>query len=1180
MRYKYKHIYNHVLIFSAENLFIWLLVTSLLQATSSRVYHVIPDGHHPTSDNTYTLQHYLNNTSKYFTSNVQLHFLPGQYLLNSDLIISYISNFSLVGNISDGEVHTIINCTSPAAVVVENSENILISNFVMRDCMYKKSYTVWEFIRFGFHLHPVALVKNSRKTVFIINSVLVTISHFHSLSTSYTEECRVHFRNAQKQLVLSNITSNCIMVEYTNALMSSPTSHNITIMNFKAIDPDPSKYSVQILNEVDAHINVTVCESHFHNPKSISFDFDYCVGECTISIIRCVFSPIEMSLYSINTITINTLPKNSDCDISVTILHCIFQHYQGREYDEKQNDIINFVVENYYSEMVKPTLVIKNSLFQSITDVHSVIIVENAFVYFRDFVMFSNITNVHCIIAISKGYLQIHNYTEIKNSSVYALTCIKQIYIEENTMLHIAFNNVTLLFSLPTDDPHPKLFKAASPIDSLVSPCLFQYLSKQGNLDNYTLQNTKLTYHILLHHNLAKLFAVVKYIVTHCSWIPNTAFAEVNSKYVSQQVIQFYKNNFTLEVYKQICLCEHRNKSNCHQDELSPVYPGQTVAFQFILVNSLSKGILQIEDRPDHACRSHDKPFVGKITDKQCISINFTIQHNKGGLCELYTTVNKIFDVINLFQVNKIPLTFPVKKIPFTYPIYAIEGDADIFYVPLQPCPKGFSLSSSGYCQCDPVLSHILVALTCNINDGTVPRPASSWISANTINNIHTYHVSLKCPFDYCKPHSTQTNLSNPDLQCQFSRCGVLCGHCQPGLSTVFGSSQCKICSNIFLLIIVPISLAGVIVVFVLFLLNLTVTNGNINAFLLYVNIVSIIAPIFLPTQNGSNTFTHLFISVANLDLGIETCFYNGMDDYVKMWLQLIFPIYITFIAITLIITSRYSSIIQRLTARRALPILATLFLLSYTKILRTVCSVMFFYSTITHLPSRHTTLVWLVDASVPLFGVKFTILFAACLLLFLVLLPFNAVLLFTRTLSHLKFINHFKPLLDAFQGAYKDKFHYWTGLQLSLRAVFFGASALDRSTSLIVSIIIVTVMISLHGYVQPYKKKVNNILELFLLLNLQVLLVLSVYNTPNIITVNILIGMVFVQMSCITLKHVQQYLLKRYCDMFMHKANKYLLCFKTSSPKTNTQSIQLSDTVPDVTHRYDEYQEPLIAVD
>ena len=156
----------------------------------------------------------------------------------------------------------------------------------------------------------------------------------------------------------------------------------------------------------------------------------------------------------------------------------------------------------------------------------------------------------------------------------------------------------------------------------------------------------------------------------------------------------------------------------------------------------------------------------------------------------------------------------------------------------------------------------------------TIPRPGDSWISANTINNKHTYRVSLKCPFDYCLPHSTYTNLSdNVDTQCQFSRYGVLCGQCQPGLSAVFGSSQCKNCPNVYFLIVTPIALVGAIVVCLLFFLNFTVTDGNINTFLLYVNIVSLNIPTFFPNQDPSVALTHSCISLANLDLGIETVF-------------------------------------------------------------------------------------------------------------------------------------------------------------------------------------------------------------------------------------------------------------------------------------------------------------------
>ena len=173
----------------------------------------------------------------------------------------------------------------------------------------------------------------------------------------------------------------------------------------------------------------------------------------------------------------------------------------------------------------------------------------------------------------------------------------------------------------------------------------------------------------------------------------------------------------------------------------------------------------------------------------------------------------------------------------------------------------------------------------------------------------------------------------------------------------------------------------------------------------------------------------YALISLANLDLGIETCFYDGMDDYAKMWLQLTFPAYLILIATTLIMASRYSIRIQRLTASRTLPVLATLFLLSYTKVLRTISSVLYFYFEITSLPSEDTAIVVSVDTSAPSFGIKFTFILVVSLVLFLILLFFNIILVFTRIISYFKCINRFKPILDAYQGPYKDKYYFWTGL-------------------------------------------------------------------------------------------------------------------------------------------------------
>jgi len=128
---------------------------------------------------------------------------------------------------------------------------------------------------------------------------------------------------------------------------------------------------------------------------------------------------------------------------------------------------------------------------------------------------------------------------------------------------------------------------------------------------------------------------------------------------------------------------------------------------------------------------------------------------------------------------------------------------------------------------------------------------------------------------------------------------------CQQGLSTIFSSFKCTQCSNAYLFLIIPIAIAGhgIVLVLLLFVLNLTVTDGTINGLVLYANTIILNIPVFFAKLDGL-TPIYTLISLANLDLGIQICFYNGMDDYAKMWLQLAFSSYLIFIATLIIITS------------------------------------------------------------------------------------------------------------------------------------------------------------------------------------------------------------------------------------------------------------------------------------
>jgi len=151
----------------------------------------------------------------------------------------------------------------------------------------------------------------------------------------------------------------------------------------------------------------------------------------------------------------------------------------------------------------------------------------------------------------------------------------------------------------------------------------------------------------------------------------------------------------------------------------------------------------------------------------------------------------------------------------------------------------------------------------------------------------------------------------------------MLCSQCQHPLSMVFGSSRCIKCTNVYILIALIVLVAGIILVVLLIFLNLTVTNETINRITFYANIVSINDSVFLINDNVFKPLEALN-SFINLDLGIETCFYDGMDSYAKMWLQLFFPSYLIIIAISIIISSCYSTRILRLTYTRSLPVLAS----------------------------------------------------------------------------------------------------------------------------------------------------------------------------------------------------------------------------------------------------------------
>ena len=200
-----------------------------------------------------------------------------------------------------------------------------------------------------------------------------------------------------------------------------------------------------------------------------------------------------------------------------------------------------------------------------------------------------------------------------------------------------------------------------------------------------------------------------------------------------------------------------------------------------------------------------------------------------------------------------------------------------------------------------------------------------------------------------------------------------------------------------------------------------------------------------------------------------------------------------------------YSSTVVKVVGSNAVPVLATLFLLSYTKLQRNIISA-FSFTFIQH-EDGNTTPVWLYDGNVPFLKGIHGVLFAASIITFLlIIIPFTLLVVFSPCLQSksnhctLRWIHRFKPLIDAYQSPYKDKFRYWTGLMLVIRNILLFVFALntlgDPSINLAT---IVTVMLCLLTFTWftgdfVYKKSVLNFLEMSFLLNLGLLSAWTLY--------------------------------------------------------------------------------------
>ena len=1195
-----------------------LLAASLLNISHSTLHYVISEKHQYNHGNNYTatLQHYLDNSERYFISHHQLYFLQGEHHLNTDLVLKNINNFTITG------MNFTIICTSSASIAAVNVTNLKLKNIYLNGCgknqsayfnsthfssEYKKnpkllnkvgfnssvllyycSSVIASYINITVNAGNIGLLAMNARNISTLSYVSIKVNLLCSAFQSQITGILVYYSAQNKNHNLDSKPYYFNIVHYHYEIIklcsnSNYLQHTITILLFER-----QYYSVEISvqNTMFTKLNdsrVLFFYEELTNPASQTafirstliidtctisknrannsykmFHIVYYTGTRTIELyIRVVYSKVHFKnciFESNNNMEAIILIKPS---ISRKLITFITFHNVTLQ---NNRDVIFLKVYSGGTAWQTTVFITMHNINISLNQHQnndSLMLFSNSVIklfglFFTNNSFFDNLIKLDLSTALFRGYNELTG--NCVRQILYASTT-SYLFIRPNAILNIS-NNIVYIVVKQRNTYNNNNQRI----------CLFQ-LAINTNQDK-DMHVEKLDYKIVMLNNelmISKSLQGQDMSFGNCTWLDGTAAAlqTIKPNVIFSKILM---TNYTIVnstsvriISLSVCVCSSiNNHSNCYSPNLGSVFPGQILNTQLTLSRQylnevLPSTTLVVANTPNDEC---------SILNSQQLSQTHL---NQG--CNNYSY--NIWPSNN--HITECKLFLGLKDMP------------EMFYIQIKPCPKGFKLSDTRKaCYCDPLLNTNFVSITsCNLDDETILRPANSWISADTLNKSHTYLISSSCPFYYCLQDSSHLNLSDPDSQCQFSRSGRLCGQCQKGLSAVIGSLQCKKCSNIYLLIIIPIAIAGIVLVLILFISNITVTSGIINDFIFYANIININYSMFC---SNSHSIDCAILSLINLDLGIETCFYNGMTDFTKVLLQLAFPAYLILIAATLIIGSRHSMIMQRFTARRGTQVLATLFLIVYTKVLLSVCQILFFFSQITYIPSNKTIMVWSIDTSASLSGIKFCSIFVVCIILFLILLTFNVILLFPRTLSRIKFISTYKPLFDAYFAPYKDIYPFWTGLQLLVRALFFALSAVRSDFSFTGAIAILGIQHCIHGIFHPFRNKFNNIKESLILLNLVTLyVVVIVLNDDDDrirktfivkILINIVLTSFFISIfaHCIVLKYGN--IIKNIC----HSIAKQL-----KSMLGQTQSLEIktfSSEIPDAAYNYQEFQEPLIAVD
>ena len=371
------------------------------------------------------------------------------------------------------------------------------------------------------------------------------------------------------------------------------------------------------------------------------------------------------------------------------------------------------------------------------------------------------------------------------------------------------------------------------------------------------------------------------------------------------------------------------------------------------------------------------------------------------------------------------------------------------------------------------------------------------------------------CPINYCNftccmatngYHQLSPTRNN---QCRLHRVGIACGNCENGYTLPYYSSECvsidkcTMTWTIFTVILTVLYWVAIVTV-VFIMMHYQINIGKLYAITYYYSIVDVLLSDNSDDfPDGIYTFINIMYSIAKLTpqfLG-KLCLFKGISGIDQHFIHYIHPLVVAFILIMITLLARCSHRISSLLSKAIICVICFLLLLSYTSLTSTSLLLLKYLKF-----SDVTKIYTYLSPDAEYFHgrhLAYGIIAILCTITVVIGLPL--LLLLEPFINHKINFTKIKPILDQFQGCYKDKYRWFAAYYMICRLVIISISIVFPSNDFTARYLLITVcavIVLVQLITKPYNSKTLNIFDaiLLLLLVLTTVLLLTDFTESNLV--------------------------------------------------------------------------------